>query len=281
MASATPYELNTPRFLALLEKLIGESKHVQNMPPSLIPKEDLPIQHLLELLQPHSTANGGPLVIKHIAFAEGRGNLILEYASSPAVTKTVSFVGSHLDVVPADPKDWKVDPFKLTIDGDQLYGRGTTDCLGHVALITDLFLQLAEKKPDLKVKVIAVFIASEENDSIPGIGVDELLKHGHLKDIANGPVFWVDSADSQPCIGTGGVTSWKLTAAGKLTHSGFPNRAVNAIELGFNALTEIQRRFHADFPAHPKEQEYMFTSSSSLKPTKMIGSEGSLNQVGR
>ena len=31
MASATPYELNTPRFLALLEKLIGESKHVQNL----------------------------------------------------------------------------------------------------------------------------------------------------------------------------------------------------------------------------------------------------------
>lgn len=34
-----------------------------------------------------------------------------------------------------------VDPFQLTIKGDKLYGRGTTDCLGHVALITDLFLQ--------------------------------------------------------------------------------------------------------------------------------------------
>ena len=44
--------------------------------------------------------------------------------------------------------------------GDKLYGRGTTDCLGHVALITDLFLQLAEKKPKLKFKVIAIFIAA-------------------------------------------------------------------------------------------------------------------------
>lgn len=43
---------------------------------------------------------------QHIAFVEGRGNLIIEYASSPDVTKVVSFVGSHLDVVPADPKDW-------------------------------------------------------------------------------------------------------------------------------------------------------------------------------
>lgn len=49
---------------------------------------------------------------------------------------------SHLDVVPADPTLWEVDPFKLTRDGDKLYGRGTTDCLGHVALITTLMTQV-------------------------------------------------------------------------------------------------------------------------------------------
>ena len=43
--------------------------------------------------------------------------------------------------------------------GDKLYGRGTTDCLGHVALVTELFIQLAEKKPKLKKEVWAVFIA--------------------------------------------------------------------------------------------------------------------------
>ena len=48
---------------------------------------------------------------------------------------TCSFVGSHLDVVPANPETWEVDPFKLTVDGDKLFGRGTTDCLGHVAMI--------------------------------------------------------------------------------------------------------------------------------------------------
>ena len=41
-----------------------------------------------------------------------------------------------------------------------MYGRGTTDCLGHVALLTDMFVQLAEKKPNLKREVWAVFIAS-------------------------------------------------------------------------------------------------------------------------
>jgi hypothetical protein len=31
------------------------------------------------------------------------------------------------------------DPFTLSIEGDKLRGRGTTDCLGHVALLTELF----------------------------------------------------------------------------------------------------------------------------------------------
>jgi acetylornithine deacetylase len=57
--------------------------------------------------------------------------------------KIVSFVGSHLDVVPANPSQWDRDPFTLFRDGDLLYGRGSTDCLGHVALITDFFATLA------------------------------------------------------------------------------------------------------------------------------------------
>ena len=71
----------------------------------------------------------------------------------------MAFIGSHLDVVPANPETWERDPFKLTVEGDKLYGRGTTDCLGHVAMVTEFFIQLAEKKPKLKRKIVAVFIA--------------------------------------------------------------------------------------------------------------------------
>lgn len=80
------------------------------------------------------------------------------------------------------------DPFKLTIDGDKLRGRGTTDCLGHVALITDLFRQLAERKPALKRTVVAVFIANEESSANLGVGVDALVKHGLLDNLKPGPL---------------------------------------------------------------------------------------------
>lgn len=53
--------------------------------------------------------------MEHVTYVEGRGNLLLEY-SPPGAKGTVAFVGSHLDVVPANPETWERNPFKLTIE---------------------------------------------------------------------------------------------------------------------------------------------------------------------
>ncbi|EFJ21664.1 hypothetical protein SELMODRAFT_106336 [Selaginella moellendorffii] len=271
-------QLDDDAFIALLRKLIGEAKHLQNNPPELIPREDLAARHVLEVLMPLSTEYGGPLVVKHVIYTEGRGNVIVEYPGTE-VGKIVSFVGCHMDVVTANPDDWEFDPFSLSIDGDKLRGRGTTDCLGHVALVTDLMRQLAEKKPKLKSTVVAVFIANEENSSVVDIGVDGLVKDGLLDSLKNGPLFWIDTADKQPCIGTGGMISWKLTAYGKLFHSGLPHKAINPLELCMEAMKEIQTRFYSDFPAHPSEERYGFATPSTMKPTQWSYPGGGVNQI--
>ncbi len=98
-----------------------------------------------------------------------------------------------------------MNPFELTREGDKLYGRGTTDCLGHVALLTELFIALAKLKPALETSVSAILIASEESTSVPNVGVDGLMVHGELDRFKKGPMLWVDCSDSQPCIGTAGI----------------------------------------------------------------------------
>lgn len=80
------------------------------------------------------------------------------------------------------------DPFTLSIDGDKLRGRGTTDCLGHVALVTELMRKLGQEKPNLKSTVVAVFIANEENSAITGVGIDALVKDGLLNKLKEGPL---------------------------------------------------------------------------------------------
>ena len=63
---------------------------------------------------------------------------------------------------------------------------------------------LAESKVQLEATIVVIFIANEENSTFVGLGVDQLAKEGHMDELKQGPVFWVDSADSQPCIGTAG-----------------------------------------------------------------------------
>lgn len=282
-AAKAPLDLdfNAKEFLTLLGNYVGQAKNLQNNPPALIPKEDLVADQVIDFLTPYSTAKGGPLKIKKVTYVEGRSNVVIEYPADASAKedKTVSFIGSHMDVVAADPDTWTVNPFALTEKDGKLYGRGVTDCLGHVALFTSFFKTLAEKKPKLNVSVFAVFIANEENSSKMGIGIDEMEKQGELKRLKNGPVFWVDSADFGPTLGTASAMTWEITATGKLFHSGLPQKGINALELGVEAVRHIQERFYKDFPYTDSEMNYKFLTGSTLKPTMIKTPPGSINQI--
>ena len=269
--------LNESRYVELLGKLIGEGEKLQNNPAQgLVPREDNASQHVLAMLAPYSGPDG-PLTVERVAFTEGRGNVIITYKGAGA--GSIAFVGCHMDIVPANPETWKRDPFALAREGDILYGRGVTDCLGHVALITNLMLELAIKRPTLQKTITAVFIVNEENGMVEGIGVDKLVQTGKMDHIKAGPVLWVDCADSQPCIGTAGSLTWHLKATGKLFHSGLPHKGVNALELCNSAVAELQDRFYKEFAACQDETRWAFITSSTMKPTQVKCAVGSLNQL--
>ena len=77
-----------------------------------------------------------------------------------------------------------------------------------------LMAALGEKKPVLERSVVALFIAGEEGAE-SGVGVDMVVNAGKIDELKNGPVVWIDSADSLPCIGTAGVLQWHLKATGQ------------------------------------------------------------------
>jgi acetylornithine deacetylase len=256
--------------MAHCERLQNSS--LKDAPP---PQEDLAGNVVREELFPFVQYKR--LNLDHISYVENRGNLILTYPGR--TTKTVAFVGAHLDVVPADPTEWERSPFELQVEGDRLHGRGVTDCLGHVAVLTDLFAQLAERNIELDHTVVAVIIANEELSNTHGVGINRLVKDGKLDHLKNGPVYWLDSADFGPTIGTGGLATWRLVAEGKVAHSGFPQNGINAAELAFAATQAFQAWFYRNYPPHPKEQEYGFLAPSSLKPTRMQVENDTLTKI--
>jgi acetylornithine deacetylase len=275
--SLKDWTLNEERFLRVLRGMMAHGERLQNSPlkDAPPPQEDLAGNVVREELSPFVQYKR--LQLDHISYVENRGNLLLTYPGR--TRKTVAFVGAHLDVVPADPADWERPPFELRVEGDRLYGRGVTDCLGHVAVLTDLFAQLAEHNIELDHTVVAVIIANEELSNTHGVGINQLVKGGKLEHLKNGPVYWLDSADFGPTIGTGGLATWRLVAEGKVAHSGFPQNGINAAELAFAATQALQTWFYRHYPPHPKEQEYGFLAPSSLKPTRLQVENDTLTKI--
>ncbi len=254
---------------------------LQNSPDvGLIPREELPADLVMETLRPH--IDSGFIEVERLAAPghESRPSLVLTVRGTGE--GTVGFVGAHFDVVPADREGegWERDPFELWVGSDgTLYGRGVTDCLGHVAVLTDFLAQLAERaeRPNRTLKV--VLIANEEEAPVPEIGLDYVVAQGSIDDLKGGPIFWLDSADFGPTIGTGGVAMWELHVDGVTGHSGMTHNCVNALELAMATTLALGEWFRGAFPPHAEEERYGFLSSSTLKGTVIKASNNKITKI--
>ena len=131
-------------------------------------------------------------------------------------------VNAHMDtVVPVD--GWKTDPYKPHVDGDLLYGLGSTDCKAGVASI----LWLAPRV-EPKVRVIFSCTVCEE-------GVGHSKANGSRRMAAMGGRWAITAEpschDDGPGIGIGtqGHARAFVDFRGKAAHSSTPERGENAI----------------------------------------------------
>ena len=76
---------------------------------------------------------------------------------------------SHLDVVPAEPEDWTVPPFKLTEQEGWLYGRGVLDMKGEAANVAAAMIRLRKEAYAPPGDIVAVFSPDEETRGEDGI----------------------------------------------------------------------------------------------------------------
>ena len=98
--------------------------------------------------------------------APGRGNLVARIpASAPAPAGTDAsplLLMGHVDVVPADPSEWSVDPFGGVVRDGYVWGRGALDMKNTVAQFLTLVLELARRRVPLHRDIIFMVNADEE-----------------------------------------------------------------------------------------------------------------------
>lgn len=149
----------------------------------------------------------------------------------------------HTDVVPAGA-GWTRPPFKLTRDGDRLYGRGTADMKGTIAAVLAALKAATAAGLPLVYDPMLLFCTDEEGGVYPGIRhlAEKGTIEGHLLSF-NGqaaPRIWGG------CFGS---MDMAITVVGRSAHSGESSGGINAVEVALPLLAglmdlkqEVERR---------------------------------------
>src|SRR6478736_1028848 len=77
-------------------------------------------------------------------------------------------VHGHLDVVPADPANWSVDPFAGEIRDGMLWGRGAVDMKDMDAMILTAVADILRSGEQPERDLVLAFFADEENGGVEG-----------------------------------------------------------------------------------------------------------------
>lgn len=178
---------------------------------------------------------------------------------------------NHIDVVPAQAKDWKYPPFEGSVHDGELWGRGALDMKSMGIIELEAMLQLKESAVALDRDIIFLGTPDEEMGGKFGAGwfkrnhpelvkdAEFLLNEGmgvaadeHMK-----PVYWgVDVAEKS-------VLWVRLTAKGSAGHGSMPiaNSAPNRLVRGLGRLIDAPVKF----TVLPMVQKY-FSEIAALEP---------------
>jgi succinyl-diaminopimelate desuccinylase len=172
-------------------------------------------------------------------------NLYVEIGSGrPHLT----FAG-HVDVVPANKKDWSVDPFGGKIKNGFLIGRGAVDMKSAIACFILAVRNYLEENKKFKGKISMLITGDEETYAVNGTKkILRYLKKKKIKidnAIVGEPTNLCVLGD-QIKIGRRGGLNGIVTVKGKEGHSAWPNRTKNPVSALMKMLANLTNKKFLD-----------------------------------
>ncbi len=155
-------------------------------------------------------------------------------------------LSGHTDVVPVDGQDWSSDPFAVEERGGRLYGRGTCDMKGFVAVALALV-------PEFAAAPLAapLHLAFSYDEEVGCIGVRRLLAELAASGIRPAACIVGEPTNMEVVRAHKGKLSYRCHVRGYECHSSLAPRGVNAVEYAaalIAHLTAMGRRCAAEGP---------------------------------
>ena len=157
----------------------------------------------------------------------------------------------HLDVVPAEAKDWSVDPFEAVERDGMIWGRGAVDMKDMDAMLLATLRQLARSGETPPRDIVWAFFADEEAGGVKGAG-HVVAEHPEwfegcteaISEVGGFSVTLPDAATGAPTrayllqTAEKGIAWLRLHAHGKAGHGSVPSDE-NAIVRLAEAIARI------------------------------------------
>ena len=145
-------------------------------------------------------------------------------------------LSGHTDVVPVDGQKWASNPFELSERDGRLYGRGTCDMKGFIAVALALVPQF--KSANLKTPIHLALSCDEE---VGCKGVRPLV--AHIRDHMKKPkaVIVGEPTSMQVVNAHKAALTFSTEVTGHEAHSSLTDQGVNAIMVAGELLGEISR----------------------------------------
>ena len=174
-----------------------------------------------------------------------RVNLFATLKAKNSNGKAPIILSGHTDVVPVS-KGWSTDPFKATVKGDKLYGRGSCDMKGFIACV--LAYAPIFSKSNLNRDIHFSFTFDEETACIGApILIKELKKRGFNKGIC----IVGEPTNMKIIDAHKGAYEYTTFFEGLAGHSSQPHKGVSAVEYAakyVNKLIELRQKLKDRVP---------------------------------
>ena len=160
-------------------------------------------------------------------------------------------LSGHTDVVPVEGQEWNSDPFSLKEFDGNLYGRGSADMKGFIALVLSRIPEMVSS--ELKQPIHLAFSYDEEIGCVGVQRMLDLLEHQPIK-----PSCCIigEPTSMEVVIGHKGKHASRVKVKGHACHSGQSPFGVNAVDFAAELIVYIRKLAREKAENGPFDMDY-------------------------
>jgi acetylornithine deacetylase len=255
---AAPQTADAPDPAALLATLVGFD--------TVSDRSNLP---LIDWVEATCLRHGA--AVERVPDETGRKAALL-VSVGPYETRPGYVLSGHSDVVPVEGQPWSSDPFTLREEGGRLYGRGTSDMKGFLAVCLALLPEMAAA--DL---AIPLHLAISYDEEVGCLGVRPLI--ARMLERVPRPLgcFVGEPTGMEVVAGHKGKSAARLTFRGRASHSALAPQGVNAVEYAARFIEHV--RLSAEALARDGARDALYDVPHTTGLSSVVQGGAALNIV--